>query len=96
LRLAARIDENQPEIVLALRKMGAGVTTLHSVGHGVSDILVSWRQRWFVMEIKNPTKPKADQELTKDQKVWIAEQKAPVYIVTSPLEAVTFMQMVKP
>lgn len=96
MRRAARIDENQPEIVLALRKAGARVTPLHQVGGGVSDLLVSWRQRWLVLEIKNPTKPRCDQELTEDQVAWIGDQKAPVYIVKSPLEALAVLETVKP
>ena len=96
MRWARRADENQPEIVAALRRIGATVTPLHTLGSGVADLLVSFRQRWFLLEIKNPAKPKADRELTPDQKRWIAEQKAPVYVVTSPLEAVEFLQGVRP
>jgi hypothetical protein len=92
MRYAARIDENQPDIVKALRAIGAAVTPLHRVGHGVSDLLVSFRQRWFVIEVKNPAKPKADQELTPDQLKWIGLQRAPVYTVTSAIEAVDFLR----
>lgn len=91
MRRAARIDENQPDIVAALRKMGAEVTPLHRVGQGVSDLLVSWRQRWFVLEVKNPNKPKGDRELTRDQKEWIGKQRAPVVVVETPIEAVSFL-----
>lgn len=92
MRRAARIDENQPAVVDAMRKIGAVVTPLHAVGGGISDLLVSFRQRWFVLEVKNPAKPKADQELTKDQKKWIAAQRAPVCIVKTPMDAVMFLQ----
>lgn len=93
MRRAARIDENQPAIVQALRNVGAEVTPLHMVGNGVSDILVSFRQQWWVMEIKNPAKPKADQQLRPDQKDWIGKQRAPVFIVYSPEEAVGILTM---
>ena len=96
MRRAARIDENQPAIVKALRKIGASVTPLHAVGGGVSDLLVSFRQKWFVLEVKNPSKPKSDQELTPDQVRWIGEQKAPVYTVRDELEAIRFLQDVRP
>lgn len=92
MRRAARVDANQADIVKAMRKMGAGVTPLHRVGQGVSDLLVSFRQKWFVMECKAKNKD----DLTPDQRIWIGKQHAPVVIVTSPLEAVGFLQGVAP
>lgn len=73
---------------MALRKIGAVVTPLHAVGKGVSDLLVSFRQKWLVMEVKDGAKPPSARKLTKDEERWIGEQRAPVYIVTSPIEAV--------
>ena len=43
MRRAAKIDENQPEIVDALRAMGCSVTILSAVGNGCPDILVGFR-----------------------------------------------------
>ena len=40
VRRAARIDENQPEIVEALHKAGTSVVHLHQLGQGVPDLLV--------------------------------------------------------
>lgn len=91
-----RVDDNQVEIVKALRKIGAEVTHLHTLGKGVSDLLVSFRQRWLVLEVKDGSKPPSKRELTPDEKEWIAKQHAPVFIVNSPIEAVTFLQGIKP
>lgn len=90
------MDANQGEVVQALRKIGATVTPLHAVGNGVADLLVSFRQRWFLLEVKDGSKPPSKRELTEDEKDWIAEQRAPVYVVTSALEAVNFLQQQKP
>lgn len=92
MRRAARVDANQAEIVQALRKLGAAVTAIHMVGKGVSDLLVSYRQKWFVLEVKDGAKPPSARELTADEKTWIGEQRAPVYIVTSAHEAVEFIR----
>lgn len=35
-----RVDRNQAEIVKALREAGASIAHLHTIGHGVPDILV--------------------------------------------------------
>lgn len=86
MRRAARIDANQPEIVKGLRKMGAGVTSMASLGGGVSDLLVSFRQLWYVMEVKTE-----DGTHTTDQLRWIGEQKAPVYTVKSLEQAASFL-----
>ena len=92
MRRAARVDSNQGDIVKALRKIGAVVTPLHTVGKGVADLLVSFRQQWFLMEVKDGAKPPSKRELTTDEKRWIGEQKAPVFIVTSPIEAVDLLR----
>ena len=49
-RQAARVDENQGEIVGMLRSMGATVQT------GMDDILVGYKGRTFWFEIKDPEK----------------------------------------
>ena len=96
MRRAARVDANQAEVVKALRKIGATVTPLHRVGRGVADLLVSFRQKWFVLEVKDGAKPPSARELTPDERKWIGEQRAPVFVVTSPLEAVNFLREVSP
>lgn len=70
MKYARRADGNQPEIVKALRAAGAVVQPLHTVGQGVPDLLVAFRNRTFVMEVKDPTKPKSDRQLTPAQKKW--------------------------
>lgn len=91
MRRAARVDSTQPEIVAALRKIGAQVTYMHQIGGGVPDLLVSFRQRWYVLECKS-----AGGELNEDQKRWIGLQRAPVYTVKSAQQAVEFLTMAMP
>lgn len=90
-RYAMRTDENQTVIVAAMRYIGATVTILRQ-GEGIADLLVSFRGSWFVIEVKNPSKPKRDQELTEEEKKWIEEQKAPVHIVFSPAQAIDVLR----
>jgi phosphopantothenoylcysteine synthetase/decarboxylase len=86
-----RVDANQREVVKALRKAGAEVTFIHTLGKGVPDLLVSFRNVWSVMEVKDGSKPPSARELTPDEKEWIAKQKALVAIINSPEEAVRFI-----
>ena len=90
-RRAARIDANQPDIVKGLRAFGASVTSMASLGDGVPDLLIGFRQRWYVMEVKAE-----DGELTPDQIDWIAKQRAPVYTVKSLEHAIKFLTDMTP
>jgi len=82
-----RSDQNQLEIIAALRKAGASVQVLSAVAKGMPDIAAGYAgQNWF-LEVKNPSKPKADQKLTPDQIKWHAEWKGQVAVVYSVADA---------
>ena len=53
MRKAARIDRNQPEIVDALRKRGASVALLHTAHDGIPDLLVGYKGKNFLLEVKD-------------------------------------------
>lgn len=90
MRRAARVDENQAEIVECLREIPeCSVALLSAVGGGIPDVLVGYRGANFLFEIKNPKKPKADQELTDDQKKFHATWRGQVRKVHSLKEIVT-------
>lgn len=88
------MDDNQPEVVAALRKAGASVQPLHTVGQGCPDLLVGFRQKNFLMEVKDGSKPPSARKLTDDEEEWIGSWKAPVYIVNSAEEAIGLLHMV--
>jgi hypothetical protein len=62
---AARIDANQPEIVAALRAVGAKVQCLQAVGQGFPDILALFCGEIYLLEIKAP-----GGKLTADERRW--------------------------
>lgn len=78
MRLRAKVDRNQPEIVAALRKAGVYVVSLAQLGHGAPDLLCSYGDRTVVLEVKVPGEP-----LTPDQVRWHKawNPQAPVYVV---------------
>lgn len=49
-----RTDNNQVEIVRNLNSIGASVLDLSQVGAGCPDLLVGFRSRNFLVEVKNP------------------------------------------
>ena len=87
MRRAARVDGNQAEIVSALRQIGASVATCHAVGQGFPDICVGWQGNTYLLEIKDPSKPKSDQKLTPSQIEWHASWRGHVAVVKTVREA---------
>jgi hypothetical protein len=66
-RYAAKADRNQPEIVAALRQRGATVFPLHTVGAGMLDLLVGYKGRNLLMEVKDGELAPSAQKLTPKQ-----------------------------
>lgn len=68
--MAKRVDANQSTIVKELRELGATVQSLADLGKGVPDILVGFRGRNFLFEIKDWKQPPSKRRLTPDEKQW--------------------------
>lgn len=81
MRRAAKVDDNQPEIVKAFRQMGASVQHLHTVGKGCPDLLVGFRRRNLLVEVKDGSKSPSRRKLTQDEADWHAAWRGRVHIV---------------
>ncbi len=59
------------------------------LGKGCADVLVAFRNRWYVAEIKDGSKPPSKRKLTEAEEEWHKRfsPKAPVHIWTSLEEA---------
>lgn len=64
---AKRVDDNQRQIVNQLRQLGATVRHLHMVGDGLPDIIIGFRKKNFLIEIKDHKKKKSAKKLTEDE-----------------------------
>jgi len=82
MRRAARVDANQPAIVQALRAAWATVTPTHTVGQGFPDLVVGFRGRTVLLEVKLP-----HAGLTDDEAQWHAQWRGEAYIVHDVDEA---------
>lgn len=94
MRYAARVDQNQEEIVKALRDAGASVQSLAAVGKGVPDLLVSINGLNLLMEVKDGNKPKSAQRLTEEQIKWHGAWQGQVCVVDSPEQALRMIGMI--
>ena len=66
----------------ALREVGASVTSLHAIGHGVCDILVGHRGANYLLEIKT-----LRGRLTRDEEYWHSLWKGQLTVVRTVAEA---------
>ena len=82
---AKNADTNQPGIVATLRAHGAYV---HHAGDPF-DLLVGYRGAWFVLEVKDGSKPPSAQRLTDKEIESLGKiaGRAGVHIVRTPDEA---------
>jgi Holliday junction resolvase len=87
MRRASKIDSNQTQVVSALRAAGASVQSLAAVGKGVPDLLVGYKGKTLLMEVKDGNKVPSAQRLTEDQLTWHGEWKGGSLAVVDGPEA---------
>ena len=80
-----RVDDNQKQVVKALRHEGMTVQHLHAVGKGCPDLLVGWKGKNVLLEIKDGVK---SWKLTPDQIIWHHNWQGQVCVATSAENAV--------
>ena len=93
-RYAKRRDENEPEILAALRKVGLPTIRQDSP----FDQLVGIRSRWIPFEIKDGSKPPSKRILTpseEDFRALCAYYRLPYFVVSSVDEALSAVRAVE-
>ena len=95
MRRAARIDDNQNEIVKALRNVGASVAITSQMGKGFPDIVVGYRGLNFLFEIKDGNKVPSKRKLTDDEVQFFGNWHGQVDIVESIDDALKIIGAIK-
>lgn len=93
-RYARKVDDNHGVIVRTLRGLGAYVIDCAHVGSGFPDLLVGWRGRWTLVEVKDGAKSPSRRRLTADQIPLHAEcdrRGLPCVVVTNEIEALALL-----
>lgn len=85
-----KVDANQPTIVRDLREAGATVEHLHTLGKGCPDILVGFRGRTWLFEIKT-----FGGALTADEIDWHAAWRGQVDVIYSAQDALKIMGVIE-
>ncbi|KAA0089337.1 hypothetical protein CIW54_07680 [Paraburkholderia sp. T12-10] len=91
MRRAAKVDGNQSDIVAALRKVGASVTPIHTVGNGCPDLAVGFRGRTVLFEVKDPKQPPNKRRLTDDEAIWFGTWKGEAHVVETAEQAIAIL-----
>jgi hypothetical protein len=82
LHLRRHVDANQAKIVKALWKIpGISVKSIAGIGHGCPDLLIGYRKRNYLWEIKNPD-ASGGMDLTVDEKKFHQKWNGSIQIVT--------------
>jgi len=61
---AKRTDDNQKKLVSQIRQLGWSVKHTHMVGQGLGDVIIGAMGRNYLIEIKDPGKPKSARKLS--------------------------------
>jgi hypothetical protein len=90
MRRAARRDAGEQDIIKAMREAGAYVKVIND--EGLFDLLVSYRGKTLMIEVKDGTKPPSARRLTDaEQKFHDEWPGSDLYIVNSVDEALALL-----
>lgn len=87
MRRAARVDDNQADIVEALVRAGIWVQSTAALGNGFPDLITCHRRVFRLLEVKDGRRPPSGRRLTPLEERFFAACPGPVHLVTDPIEA---------
>jgi hypothetical protein len=85
MRRAAKVDDNQAEIVKALRAVGATVRVV-TQGNGLPDLLVGFRGQTVLIEVKDGKKPPSARKLTEAEQKFFDEWRGGLLAVVESVD----------
>lgn len=94
-KFSCRVDSNQPEVVAAIRKLGATVAHTHTIGKGFPDICVGHGGLTMLAEIKDGSKPQSAQKLTEDEQEWHDKWTGGCYLIRNVEDAAKAVETLK-
>ena len=85
---AKRTDDNHKDVVTEFRKAMAEATVFDAsgAGRGFPDLVIGWRGKNYLFEIKDPEKPPSARGLTDVQKEMHTNWQGQIHVVHSAAE----------
>ena len=96
MRKHAKKDRNHAEIIAALRAAGASVADTAALGSGFPDIVVGFRGKNHLMEIKDGFLCKSRKLLTDDEKNFVTFWRGKYSVVENVNQALKVIGAIKP
>lgn len=90
MRRAAKIDDNQHEIVGTFRALGYSVKSLAQLGEGTPDLLLGKNTLNFLVEVKDGAKSPSQRKLTDDQIKFHGAWEGSIAIIESIDDVIAF------
>jgi len=81
MRRAAKIDDNQKEIVDYLRKIGATVRSTAAIGQGFPDLVIGYKGQNFLVEVKDGSKVPSKRKLKPDEQAFFDSWAGHVFVI---------------
>jgi hypothetical protein len=93
MKYAARVDANQLATIKEFQRAmpDASVFDASACGEGFPDLVVGWRGRNYLFEIKNPDVRPSDRRLTEPQEAFHGSWQGQVHVVHSAAEMLAVM-----
>lgn len=95
MRRAAKVDDNQGEIVRAFRQLGCTVAITSQVGGGFPDLVVGVLGENLLVEIKDGSKPPSARKLTPDQVEFHRDWRGQVCIIETEQDVIDLVNQVR-
>jgi hypothetical protein len=93
MKYAARVDANQLATIKEFQRAmpDASVFDASACGEGFPDLVVGWRGRNYLFEVKNPDVRPSDRRLTEPQEAFHGSWQGQVHVVHSAAEMLAVM-----
>ncbi len=91
MRRAAKVDDNQQDIVDGLREIGASVFITSGVGDGFPDLTCGFNGVNWLFEVKNPEQPPSKRRLTDDEQAFMLAWRGQYAVVETAEQAIALV-----
>jgi hypothetical protein len=96
-RFARKVDGNHKSIADGLRDFGCLVHSTAAIGGGFPDLFVGKGGRVFLLEVKDPKRPKSARKLTEAEEVFHRQWHGyPVHVVETLQQALLIVGAIAP
>lgn len=94
-RRAAKVDQNQSDLVTTMRNMGVSVEITSAAHNGFPDLVVGFGGITVLVEVKDGSKPPSARKLTKDQVKFHNTFKGAITVIETTEQAIALVHQIR-